>query len=47
VQRRLSTHHELADVMDIDRHEAMALVEQVFEEGINSQVNSSCNITVG
>jgi len=30
VQRGLSIHYELADVMDIERHEAMAILEQVL-----------------
>ena len=30
VQRGLSIHYELADVMEIERHEAMAILEQVF-----------------
>ncbi len=30
VQRGLSIHYELADVMDIERHEAMAIMEQVL-----------------
>lgn len=30
VQRGLSIHYELADVMDIERHEAMAIIEQVL-----------------
>jgi hypothetical protein len=30
VQRGLSIHYELADVMDIERHEAMAITEQVL-----------------
>ena len=30
VQRGLSIHYELADVMEIERHEAMAIIEQVL-----------------
>lgn len=30
VQRGLSIHYELADVMDIERHEAMTIIEQVL-----------------
>lgn len=30
VQRGLSIHYELADVMDIERHEAMAIIDQVL-----------------
>ena len=30
VQRGLSIHYELADVMDIERHEVMAILEQVL-----------------
>jgi transcriptional antiterminator RfaH len=30
VQRGLSIHYELADVMDIERHEAIAIIEQVL-----------------
>ncbi|NBQ89064.1 MAG: hypothetical protein EBU07_16675, partial [Betaproteobacteria bacterium] len=30
VQRGLSIHYELADVMEIERHEAMAILEQVL-----------------
>ena len=30
VQRGLSIHYELADVMDIERHEAMAIINQVL-----------------
>jgi len=30
VQRGLSIHYELADVVDIERHEAMAIIEQVL-----------------
>ena len=30
VQKGLSIHYELADVMDIERHEAMAIMEQVL-----------------
>ncbi len=30
VQKGLSIHYELADVMDIERHEAMAIIEQVL-----------------
>lgn len=30
VQRGLSIHYELADVMDIERHEAMAIMDQVL-----------------
>ena len=29
VQRGLSIHYELADVKDIERHEAMAIIEQI------------------
>ena len=30
VQRGLSIHYELSDVMDIERHEAMAIIDQVL-----------------
>ena len=30
VQRGLSIHYELADVMEIERHEAMAIIDQVL-----------------
>jgi transcription elongation factor/antiterminator RfaH len=33
VQRGLSIHYEMADVMEIERHEAMAILEQVLVSG--------------
>ena len=34
VQRGLSIHYEPADVMDIERHEAMAIMEQLLASEI-------------